>query len=109
LESPKSPPSDRDFWSDLRETVRHGIRELRDVGDDLAQQGRVRMDMFQTERRLKEAYRDLGEAAYQLLGEQQSLAADDPQVNELTARIRYYSEELERLRSEQRRPSEKTT
>jgi hypothetical protein len=90
----------REFWQDVRETVRGGIREIRNVGDELAKQGRVHVDIFQTERRLKNSYCALGEAIYRMLNEQQAVAENDPQISELSARIRYYADELGRLKSE---------
>lgn len=106
MESPKTPPKDKDLWDDIRETVREGAREIRNLGDELARQGRLRMDIFQTERRLKSAYGALGELAYKSLSENRAIAPEDAAIAELTARIKYYSDELERLKQDLQKASE---
>ena len=98
METPKTPPRDKDLWEDIRETVREGTRELRNLGDELARQGRLRMDIFQTERRLKSAIGALGELSYKMLSENRAVAPEETTVSELTARIKYYSDELARLK-----------
>ncbi|MFZ5432624.1 MAG: hypothetical protein ACOZB3_02510 [Calditrichota bacterium] len=100
------PPEHKDFWEDIRDTVRDGVHEIRTAGDDLARQARLRMDIFQTERRLKSVYGALGEAAFRLLNEKQQVSTDDSAISELSARITYYSDELGRLRSEQKQKHE---
>jgi hypothetical protein len=106
MESPKTPPQDKDLWDDIRETVRDGARELRNLGDELARQGRLRMDIFQTERRLRSAYGALGELTYKSLSENRAIAPEDATVSELTARIKYYSDELTRLKQDLQHASE---
>lgn len=101
MEQHNPPPRDKDLWEDLRDTVREGVRGLRDAGDELARQARLRMDIFQTERRLRAVYGKLGEVVFQRLSENQPVTADDVAISELTARIGYYSDELGRLRREQ--------
>ncbi|MBU0508436.1 hypothetical protein KKH27_06330 [bacterium] len=91
----------KDFWDDIRDTVREGVREIRVAGDDLAKQARLRMDIFQTERRLKTVYGALGEAAFKLLHENRPVTPEDTAISELAARISYYSDELGRLRKQQ--------
>ena len=100
MESPKTPPRDKALWDDIRETVRDGARELRNLGDELARQGRLRMDIFQTERRLKTAQSTLGELAYKSLSENRAITPEDATISELTARIKYYSDELIRLKED---------
>lgn len=80
--------------------VRAGQREARAIGEDLTRQGRLRMDAFQTERRLKSAYSTLGEIVYQDLSDLRSVNVNNPHVIEVLAHIRYYQDELERLKSE---------
>ena len=66
MESPKpstEEKQEKNMWEDIRDTVRGGMKDLRNVGDELARQGRLRMDIFQTERRLKSAYEELGKTA----------------------------------------------
>jgi len=106
MEPRKDHTQDKDFWEDVRDTVRDGVRELRNVGDELARQARLRMDVFQCERRLKMAQTALGEATYELLSRELPVGQDDSTISELTARIRYYSDELGRLREEQRKAPE---
>jgi hypothetical protein len=102
METPRTS-RDKNLWDDFRETVRGGLRDLRNAGDDLARQGRLRMDMFQTERRLKSAYEALGEAVFLRISGNLQLSPTDPTIAELTTRIQYYTAELDRLRDEQRK------
>ncbi|MBI5058813.1 hypothetical protein HZB60_03395 [candidate division KSB1 bacterium] len=88
---------------DLKTTVREGLREMRDRADDLARQGRLRMDMFQAERRLKAAQASLGEAVFGYLIEGAAVSLVDPRIEELVARVRYYQDELNRLTEELKR------
>jgi phage shock protein A len=85
---------------DLKTTIRDGLREMRDRGDELARAGRLRMDIFQTERRLKADFAALGETVFKLVSSGQALDADDPLVAEQIARVKYYQGELTRLRAE---------
>jgi hypothetical protein len=106
MEAPRTSP-EKNLWEDFRETIRGGVRDLRNIGDDLARQGRLRMDIFQTERRLKCAYEALGEAVYLRLSQSLPLAPDAT-ITELTTRIRYYMVEIDRLKEEQRKTAEAT-
>jgi hypothetical protein len=109
METPKMPPHEnRNMWDDIRQTVREGMREIRDKGDELARQARLRMDIFQTERRLKTAYESLGEASYRQLCENRPATIEDPAIAEHMARIRYYGDELTRLHEEQKRTPDHT-
>jgi hypothetical protein len=60
------------------------------------------MDCFQVERRLKSAYASLGEIVCQDLGELRTVNMNDGRVIELMAHIRYYQDELSRLRADMR-------
>lgn len=73
---------------------------MRDRGDELARSGRLRMDIFQMERRLKSDYAALGETVCKLAASGQSLSYNDPLIAEHIARVKYYQEELTRLRTE---------
>ena len=97
---------DKEFWEEISDTVRSGLQEIRDAGDDIARQARVRMDIFQTERRLKSVYGALGEATFRILNDNRPVSAEDSAISELKARISYYSEELGRLRKEQQHQHE---
>jgi hypothetical protein len=108
METPRTS-RDKNLWDDFRETVRGGLNDLRNAGDELARQGRLRMDVYQTERRLKNAYEALGEAVYLRISGNLSLTPSDPTLTELTARIHYYCAELDRLRDEQRKAPDSTT
>lgn len=85
---------------ELKTTIRDGLKEMRDRGDELARAGRLRMDIFQTERRLKADYATLGQSVYKLVAEQQSLDPQSPLFAEQLERVRYYEAELLRLRDE---------
>jgi uncharacterized small protein (DUF1192 family) len=106
METRKTPPVNKGLWEDIRETVREGTRELRDLGDELARQGRLRMDIFQTERRLKSAYGSLGELSYKMLSENRAVVPEETAVTELAARIKYYADELARLKEDLQRTPE---
>lgn len=82
------------------------VRDARSVGSDLTRQGRLRMDAFQTERRLKSAYSSLGEAVFNDLSALRSVNLNDGRVIELIAHIRYYHDELARLRAEMKAKTE---
>ena len=97
----QAPP--KDFWENVRDNLVSGMRELRDRGDDLARQGRLRMDLVQAQRRLRQAYEALGEAAYSHLTTESSVDAKDPKYVELCERVRYYSDEVRRLQNELKR------
>jgi hypothetical protein len=105
MESPRTS-HEKNLWEDFRETVRGGVRDLRNMGDELARQGRLRMDVFQCERRLKSALEALGEAVYHRLDQNLAVTPADATLAELVTRIRYYSAEIERLKEEQRRSVE---
>ena len=75
-------------------------REARAIGEELTSQGRLRMDAFQTERRLKSAYSNLGEMVYKDLRDLRNVDLNNGRVIELLAHIRYYQDELARLHSE---------
>lgn len=64
------------------------------------------MDAFQTERRLKNAYSSLGEAAFNDLSALRSVNLNDGRVIELLAHIRYYHDELARLQAEMKAKTE---
>jgi uncharacterized protein YhdP len=108
MEPPRDFSSNKNLWDDLRDTVRGGMREFRNMGDELARQGRLRMDIFQTERRLRSAFEALGEATYTRLNQKLDVDTQDPTLTELTGRINYYSDELTRLRNAQKQTPEQT-
>lgn len=84
----------------LQNPARAGQREARALGEDLTRQGRLRMDVFQTERRLKSAYSTLGEIVFKDLADLHNVNLNDGRVIELLAHIRYYQDELARLKME---------
>jgi hypothetical protein len=109
METPRTSTSNKNLWDDLRDTVRGGMRDFRNMGDELSRQGRLRMDIFQTERRLRCAFEALGEATYSRLNQKLELNTEDPTLTELTGRIQYYADELTRLREAQKQPPEQPT
>jgi len=100
MEPSKTLTEDKNLWEDIRDTVRGGFHDLRNVGDELARQGRLRMDIFQAERRLKTAFEDLGRAVHARMAEAHALSTEDPTLAELNVRIGYYTGELKRLHDE---------
>lgn len=93
-------PQGKNLWEDVRETVIAGLKDWKDKGDELARHGRIRMDEFQSERRLRSAYEALGEKCHELLARGESVTPEHPVINQLTQRVRYYQDELARLHSE---------
>jgi hypothetical protein len=93
-------PQGKNLWEDVRETVIAGLKDWKDKGDELARQGRIRMDEYQTERRLKSAQEALGEKCYEFLSRGENIPSDNPVINQLMQRVRYYQDELERLQQE---------
>ncbi len=90
----------------VRGPARVGQKEARAIGEDLTRQGRLRMDYFQVERRLKSAYASLGEIVCHDLNELRAVNVHDGRIIELMAHIRYYQDELTRLRAELHIPVE---
>ena len=86
----------------LRNPARAGQREACAIGEDLTRQGRLRMDCYQVERRLKSAYASLGEIVCQDLCELRTVNMNDGRIIELMAHIRYYQDELSRLQADMR-------
>jgi len=103
MESPKHSTEanqEKNVWEDIRDTVKGGMKDLRNVGDELARQGRLRMDIFQTERRLKGAYEELGKTVHARFSQGSPAAISDPMIAEVNTRISYYLGELKRLQDE---------
>ena len=92
------PP--KDFWENVRTSFVGGMRDLRDRGDGLARQGRLRMDLVQAQRRLRRAHEVLGEATHLNLQTEASVDATDPKIVELRERVEYYQDEVRRLQNE---------
>ncbi len=88
------------MWQDLKDTVKSGLREVQELGDELTRQGRLRMDIFQAERREQAAARALGETVYAVLADGKSVSPADDRIAELVSRVSYYQDELKRLKSE---------
>ena len=86
--------------ANLRPGVGAEARDAHSVGNDLTRQGRLRMDAYQTERRLKSAYSSLGEAVFEDLSALRRVDLNNGRVIELLAHIRYYHDELARLQAE---------
>jgi hypothetical protein len=97
-----TPREDSNIMAGLRNPAQVGQREARAIGEDLTRQGRLRMDCYQVERRLKNAYASLGEIVCQDLCELRTVNVNDGRIIELIAHIRYYQDELSRLRADMR-------
>ena len=91
---------------ELRPIPSGTVNDIRVIGDELTRQRRMRMDSFQTERRLKSAYSNLGEAVYHDLSELKNVNLNDGRIIEILAHIRYYHDELSRLRAETKSSAE---
>jgi len=98
-ESTQSAPR-KEFWDGVRDSLVTGLKDLRDRGDDVARSGRLRMDLVQTQRRLRHAYETLGEAAYKCMKSEKSDAVEDPCLAEHCERVDYYRDEMARIRKE---------
>ena len=90
----------RETSSGQRNAAFAGIGDIRSVGNELTRHTRLRMDAYQTERRLKSAYSNLGEAVFKDLSELREVNIHDGRIIEIIAHIRYYHDELARLQSE---------
>jgi len=97
MEERKPPNEEKSQWQDVRDTVREGVRELRNIGDELARQGRLRMDIYQAERRLKTAHEELGKVVHVRFTASHSVTSEDATISELRVQIVYYEAELKRL------------
>jgi hypothetical protein len=106
METSKPPLAEKNLWEDFRDTMRGGMRDLRNMGDVLARQGRLRMDIYQEERRLKSACEELGKITHECLLNGRPVSAGDAAISELHSRISYYEAELKRLHEEMQRLSE---
>jgi hypothetical protein len=84
----------------LRDAAKGLVRDARSIGSELTKPARLRMDAYQTERRLKNAYSMLGEVVYQELSALRNVDLNDGRLIELIAHIRYYHDELARLHTE---------
>jgi len=100
MNAQKSQTKPVDFWENVRESLISGISDLRDRGDDLARLGRLRMDLIQAQRRLRNAYEAIGEAAHDCLKKELPVESKDPRFTELCERVNYYSDEVARLQKE---------
>jgi len=100
MDTPKTSTEEKKLWEEFRDTVRGGVRDLKNIGDELARQGRLRMDIHQTDRRLKSAYEELGRVTYTRFGEARPVSTEDPMIAELNVRIGYYLGEMHRLQDE---------
>ena len=94
----ETPPTD--FWESVRGNLINGIRDLRDRGDDLARQGRLRMDLVQAQKRLRKAYEALGKATFETIGKKETIEPTNSRFTELCERVRYYTDEINRLQRE---------
>lgn len=106
MDSSKTGSQGKEFWDNVRETVTGGLREMRARGEVLARQGRLHMDIFQEERRLKEVYTALGETVCDLIKTNQEVSDKNPRIKELNERALYYQNEIERLKSELKQQKE---
>ncbi|MBK8127503.1 MAG: hypothetical protein IPK53_00805 [bacterium] len=92
------PPAGKNLWDEVRETVLGGLGDLRERGEELARQGRIRMDEAQTERRLRTAQEALGAKCHEFLARGESVSPEHPVIAQLCQRVRYYQDDLTRLR-----------
>ena len=102
-------PQGKNLWDDVRETVIAGLKDWRDKGEDMARQGRIRMDEVQTERRLRAAHEALGAKICEMFAHNEPVTPEHPVVSQLLARVRYYQDDLSRLRTERAHHSEMPT
>lgn len=100
------PPQGKNLWDDVRETVIAGLKDWRDKGDELARQGRIRMDEVQTERRLRAAHEALGAKCCEMFAHNETVTPEHPVISQLLGRVRYYQDDLTRLRTERAQHSE---
>ena len=105
METSNTADEKKNLWEDVRDTIHSGVHGLKNVGDEIARQGRLRMDIFQTERRLKSAREELGGVVYQRFTDKLAVSRDEPSLTELSERIGFYMDELKRLNDDLRKCS----
>ncbi len=93
-------PQGQKLWDEVRETVVAGLKDWKEKGDEVARYSRIRMDEFQSERRLRAAHKALGEKCHELLSRGETITTDHPVINQFHQRVHYYQDELARLHSE---------
>lgn len=106
MERVKTEHTQGEFWENLRETFRSGLHEVRVKGDEYARQARLRVEIFQAERRLNRAYQTLGEAVAEGLDHEHDVSYTDPDVKDAYDHVRYCRDELKRLQEELKRTPE---
>lgn len=98
MSSTTMPPAGKNLWDEVRETVMTGLQDWRERGEELARQGRIRMDEAQTERRLHAAQEALGTKCHEFLARGESVSPEHPVIAQLCQRVRYYQDDLARLK-----------
>lgn len=98
----------QDFWQNVKDTVRGSVKEVQERGEVLAQQGRLRFDIFGLQRRLDRQLESLGRFYANRVQEGKSVLADDPEMASQLAQIQTIEAELAALREKLRLAARKS-
>jgi ubiquinone biosynthesis protein UbiJ len=98
----------QNFWQTVRDTVRESVKEVQERGESLAHQGRLRLDIFSTQRRLDRLLEFLGRIYANHVREDRSISPNDPEMSALLEQIRTTEKELAQLQEELRQAARRT-
>ena len=98
----------QDFWQSIKDTVRGSVKEVQERGEILAQQGRLRFDIYGLQRRLDRQLESLGRFYANRVQEGKSVLPDDPEMASQLAQIQKLEADLAALREELRLTARKS-
>ena len=87
--------------------MRGGAKEVQEKGEALARQGRLRLDIFNLQRRLDRQLESLGRIYVNRVQEGQSVSPDDPKMSPHLDRIQEIEKELAAFREDLHRSTRK--
>jgi ubiquinone biosynthesis protein UbiJ len=98
----------QNFWQTVKDTVRESVKEVQEKGESLAHQGRLRLDIFNAQRRLDRLLESLGRIYANHVQEGRSISPNDPEMSTLLEQTRDTEKELAQLREELRQAAQGT-
>jgi ubiquinone biosynthesis protein UbiJ len=97
----------QNFWKTVKDTVRGSMKEVQERGEALAHQGRLRLDIFNVQRRHDRLLESLGRVYANRVQEGRSVLPDDAEMSAALAEIQKTESELAELREELRQATSK--
>ncbi len=97
----------QNFWKTVKDTVRGSMKEVQERGEALAHQGRLRLDIFNMQRRHDRLLESLGRVYANRVQEGRSVLPDDAEMSAMLAEIQKTESELAELREELRQATGK--